>query len=75
MTVVPLPNLERWLTFKDAERELREAYGIQTSAGTLEKLADAGRGMPSSLNFGKRQVKLSRILPWLKANGYIERAA
>jgi hypothetical protein len=29
--------------------------------------------MPSKVNFGKRQVRLSQILPWLKDHGYIER--
>ena len=63
---------ERWLTFEEAAEELREVYGLQTSAQSLKKLSNAGRAMPSKLNFGKRQVRISAILPWLKANGYIE---
>lgn len=75
MTVIPLPTIERWLTFKEAAQMLSDDYGIRTTAGTLEKLANAGRGMPSKLNFGRRQVKLSQILPWLRDRGYIERDA
>lgn len=66
---------ERWLTFDEAAEELRERFGLHTTARYLEKLSDAGRRMPSKVNFGKRQVLLSKILPWLKANGYIERDA
>lgn len=63
---------ERWLTFKEAAVALDETYGLKTTGNSLEKLSDAGRAMPSKINFGKRQVLLSQILPWLKAHGHIE---
>lgn len=66
------PGVERWLTFREAEDELGR-LGLLTTWRYLEKLADGGRGMPSTINFGKRQVRLSQILPWLKDQGYIER--
>lgn len=71
----PAPTPERWLTFEEAAEALRDQYGLHTTAGNLAKLADAGRGMPSRLNFGKRQVKLSVIIPWLRERGYIEKVA
>lgn len=66
---------ERWYTFKEAALALEEQYGFHTSPRYLEKLADAGRpgGLPSQINFGRRQVQLSQVLPWLRANGLIER--
>jgi hypothetical protein len=67
-----LTTPERWLTFKEAEAELGR-LGLRTTWRYLEKLAAGGRGMPSKVNFGKRQVRLSQILPWLKDHGYIER--
>ena len=66
---------ERWLTWEEAADELRSRYGLHTTPRYLEKLSDAGRAMPSKINFGKRQVKLSQIIPWLKANDLIERDA
>ena len=73
MSVHPLPTQERWLTFEEAAEELRDLHGLHTTARYLEKLSDAGRRMPSKINFGKRQVRLSQIIPWLKDNGIIER--
>lgn len=64
---------ERWLTFKEAAEALNEDYGFHTTWRSLEKLAQAGRGMPSKVNFGKRQVRLSAILPWLREQGIIDR--
>ena len=75
MSVIPLPTQERWLTFKEAAEVLREEYGLHTTPRYLEKLSNAGRAMPSRINFGKRQVRLSAILPWLRDHGYIERDA
>ena len=73
MTVVPLK--EKWLTFAEATEALREEYGLKTTPRYLEKLAAGGRGMPSKVNFGKRQVQLSKIIPWLRSQGIIERDA
>lgn len=75
--VAPLHPRERWLTFKEAAEALERDYGVRTTARTLEKLAAGGKpgAMPSSLNFGRRQVQLSRILPWLHERGYIAEAA
>lgn len=76
--VAPLhPPRERWLTFKEAAEVLERDYGLRTTPRTLEKLAAGGKpgAMPSHLNFGKRQVQLSRILPWLHERGYVQEAA
>ena len=65
---------ERWLTFKEASAKLHDEYGIRVHYGTLERLARYGArgGMPSAMNFGKRQVKLSEIVPWLRDHGHID---
>lgn len=70
MSLALHPTQERWLTLKEAAEALAEDHGLHTTAGTLRKLTE--RGMPSAKNFGKRQVKVSVILPWLKKNGLIE---
>ena len=82
-TVVPLRQpRERWLTFAEAADALDREYGIRTTPRSLEKLANHGKAlksggapMPSAINFGKRQVQLSRILPWLHDHGYIAEEA
>lgn len=65
---------ERWRTFREASADLHEQFGIRVHYQTLERLAGYGRrgAMPSKLNFGKRQVQMSQIIPWLREHGYIE---
>ena len=66
-------TVERWYTLKEASEKLREDYGLLVSWHTLRKLVDARDPAPSALNFGKRQVRLSELLPWLERKGIIER--
>jgi ribosomal protein S19E (S16A) len=66
---------ERWLTFKEAAVALHEEFGFRVHHQTLERYAGYGRkrgAMPSKVNFGKRQVQMSQIIPWLREQGYIE---
>lgn len=62
---------ERWLTLKQATAQLEEEYGFLTSWRYLEKLVS--QGAPSALNFGKRQVRMSELIPWLQEKRIIER--
>lgn len=65
---------ERWLTLKEAAARLDEEYGVRTTWRSLEKLVhDKHRPMPSAKNFGKRQVRMSEIVPWLEEQGIIHR--
>jgi hypothetical protein len=66
---VELP--EKWLTLKEAAEHLREQYGLRTSHETLKKHVHGG--CPSAKNFGKRQVRMTEVIPWLKQQGIIER--
>lgn len=71
MSTVELP--ERWYTLKEASEKLREDYGLLVSWHTLRKLVDGSDPAPSALNFGKRQVRMTELIPWLKQKGIIER--
>lgn len=62
---------ERWLTLREAAAALDDEHGIKTTWRSLEKLV--GQGAPSAKNFGKRQVRLSELLEWLREEGIIER--
>lgn len=64
---------ERWWTFAEAAVELEERYGYRTTKRYLQRLANGGKPLPngrpplpSSVNFGRRQVQLSQILPYLE---------
>lgn len=65
-------QVERWLTLKQAAQKLEDEYGFITTWRNLEKLVREP-DFPSALNFGKRQVKLSELVDWLRKKGYVER--